>query len=787
MAPKLALAVLSPVMLLGLAEGVTRLADVGYPTAPWVPGTRVGRPILRDNEFFTYRFVPPTMARVSCIAQMDREKPAETLRIAVLGESAALGDPMSDFGPPRLLQELLRLRYPGRNIEVVNGAITAINSHIIREIARELPGIEPDIVLLYIGNNEVIGPYGPGTVYDGFFSSDALVRAGVLASRLRLVQMARFGAAVAMEGHAQTEFNGLSMFTNRPVAHNDPRLPVVRRRFAGNLREILRSATSAGAHALLCTVAVNRRDCPPTLALNRPGLAPSEREAWRQAYQRGREAVDREDWDQALERFSEAAALDDTHAELAWLTGFCLEKTGQPGPADAAFRAACELDAFRYRTDDALNDTLREIAAENGDRITFLDADGLFWTNAPDTDAELFVDHVHFSLKGAYLLATAWARALAATPPFAGLAPEPMPSLEQIREALLYTPYCEMDFGQRLLNRHTGPPFDGHFGSSNRIQRLLRQNAELEQAVQLMDVDAARRAVRHGMATHPDDPFFPLHWGMNMLALNRRGEAIEALREAVEKAPHRTNLRVPLARALAAAGRPEDAAAAMLDGRRKQGYFAAEGTFQILSALLSNGQADEALAFCRIVHQRIRPRDYRWRVRRAVAQLQYLVGQRNAAYARMENGELPEAMQAWRSLLDVRRDMPEPFFWLGAIPLVQGYPSGSSKPLLENSLQRWGDARGAYHLGILKARTGAVGEARLQLEKAAGLSQDDFELAYSLAWVFRSHPDPDLHDPERARRLIEQAEPLAPTPYAAWENQARPLGAWLLTGPKLRN
>ena len=131
--------------------------------------------------------------------------------------------------------------------------------------------------------------------------------------------------------------------------------------------------------------------------------------------------------------------------------------------------------------------------------------------------------------------------------------------------------------------------------------------------------------------------------------------------------------------------------------------------------------------------------------------------------------------------------MPEPFFWLGAIPLVQGYPSGSSKPLLENSLQRWGDARGAYHLGILKARTGAVGEARLQLEKAAGLSQDDFELAYSLAWVFRSHPDPDQHDPERARRLIEQAEPLAPTPYAAWENQARPLGAWLLTGPKLRN
>lgn len=48
----------------------------------------------------------------------------------VLGESAAEGDPDPAFSFARILQVMLRERYPGVRIEVINVAFTAFNSHV---------------------------------------------------------------------------------------------------------------------------------------------------------------------------------------------------------------------------------------------------------------------------------------------------------------------------------------------------------------------------------------------------------------------------------------------------------------------------------------------------------------------------------------------------------------------------------------------------------------------------------------------------------------------------------
>ena len=48
-----------------------------------------------------------------------------------------MGDPEPAFGAGRYLEALLRERFPARKFEVVNVAITAINSHVIRAIARD--------------------------------------------------------------------------------------------------------------------------------------------------------------------------------------------------------------------------------------------------------------------------------------------------------------------------------------------------------------------------------------------------------------------------------------------------------------------------------------------------------------------------------------------------------------------------------------------------------------------------------------------------------------------------
>ena len=83
----------------------------------------------------------------------------------VLGESAAQGIPVPSFGFAAQLRAQLRARYPGKNIEVINTGIVAINSHVVYQIARELAGFSPDLFVVYLGNNEVVGPYGPGCAY----------------------------------------------------------------------------------------------------------------------------------------------------------------------------------------------------------------------------------------------------------------------------------------------------------------------------------------------------------------------------------------------------------------------------------------------------------------------------------------------------------------------------------------------------------------------------------------------------------------------------------------------
>jgi hypothetical protein len=69
--------------------------------------------------------------------------------------------------------------YPDTKFEVINTALVAINSHVILEIAKDCAKYKPDLFIVYMGNNEVIGPFGPGTVFSSFSPSLSLIRASI--------------------------------------------------------------------------------------------------------------------------------------------------------------------------------------------------------------------------------------------------------------------------------------------------------------------------------------------------------------------------------------------------------------------------------------------------------------------------------------------------------------------------------------------------------------------------------------------------------------------------------
>ena len=86
--------------------------------------------------------------------------------------------------------------------------MTAINSHVVLEIARDCAAHQPDLFVVYMGNNEVIGPYGPGTVFQQWSPSRKLIRANVWLKSTRVGQL--LGDAIELPAFRQRVSGGVA-------------------------------------------------------------------------------------------------------------------------------------------------------------------------------------------------------------------------------------------------------------------------------------------------------------------------------------------------------------------------------------------------------------------------------------------------------------------------------------------------------------------------------------------------------------------------------------------------
>ncbi len=154
------LAVLAgPVVFFLLLEVLLSLLGAGYPTSFFVRSELPG--LRTTNVHFGWHYQQETVAEPQpCLIPV--EKPKNAIRVFVLGESAAMGTPDPSFGFVRILEVMLGRLYPDRPVQVVNAAMRGINSHVIVEIAGECAGLDPDVFVVYVGNNEFNGLYGPG-------------------------------------------------------------------------------------------------------------------------------------------------------------------------------------------------------------------------------------------------------------------------------------------------------------------------------------------------------------------------------------------------------------------------------------------------------------------------------------------------------------------------------------------------------------------------------------------------------------------------------------------------
>ncbi len=501
--------ILVPIVLIGLTEAALRICGVGNSTNFTRPCTDHGLPGYCDNPSFTTGFFPPGMERTPRPLFIPAAKPPQTFRIVLLGESATYGDPDPTFGFGRYLEVMLRERYPGVKFEIINAGITAINSHVILSATRDLARHQPDLFIIYAGNNEAIGPFGPGTVLtesgmglpfiraEIFFRS---TRIGQLFSKLRPVQQSR-------------QWRGMSMFLEKQVPADSPLMKDVYKNYASNLRDIITAARSSGARVLVATVATNLKDCAPFASEHRSGLTQEELRSWSALVQQGSDLEKSQSYAEALKAFQAAAKIDDQYAELEFRIARCLVRSGDDQAAKQYFVRARDLDTLRFRADTKINDVNRSVASSISG-VELVDVESLFGQQSPNgiTGDELIYEHVHPTPRGAYLLARALFLQISSKLPAelvgqAKPAVSDVPSEEECERLLAFTRYDRARAASLVLDMLYKPPFTNQLNHDEQVERM---QAEVQSPVDNYDDTIAQ--YQWALAQDPQDRLLRLNY-----------------------------------------------------------------------------------------------------------------------------------------------------------------------------------------------------------------------------------------------------------------------------------
>ncbi len=626
---RLAAVVMGPLLFLLILEAGLRIAGFGHPMSFFLPMKINGKDCLIENDRFGWRFFGPEMARAPFPFVIPKVKPPETVRVFVFGESAAYGDPQPEFGLCRVLEALLDARYPDKHFEVVNTAMTAINSHVILPIARECAGQNGDFWVIYMGNNEVVGPYGSGTVFGPQAASLALVRAGLEFKATRIGQaLGSLIRGVQKRPINQSEWGGMAMFLRNHVRQDDPRMATVYSSFEDNLNDIIDIGLHSGAKVLVSTVTRNLKDCGPFASEHRTGLTEDELSQWDEFYQTGIRAQEAGRQTDAIGSFGQASKLDDTYAELHFRWGQCSMALGQDAEALRQFTLACDQDALRFRADSRINEIIRR-AASNRERqgAQLVDSQAAMAMNSPHglTGEEFLYEHVHLNFEGNYLVARALAEQIGHS--LTSSAEHPWPTPDDCAGRLGWNNSTRREAEMQMLSRLNDPPFTEQANNRQQYQRLLQQIQRLQPATLPGSLREEKARTQSAVDATPDDwillenlanlqqqtgdttgainslervvrllPQSPDAWhglGLALGAAKRDDEAISAFQTATRLCPESVMSMNSLAELYAREGHPEEAAREFQEVLRQKSYWS-PAHVGLGKALEAMGKKDEA-------------------------------------------------------------------------------------------------------------------------------------------------------------------------------------------------
>ncbi|MFC2089761.1 hypothetical protein ACFLT1_03215 [Bacteroidota bacterium] len=365
-----------PLLLLLLLEGILRMVSYGDRLNLFIDHPEKGyeeylivNPAVGKKYFQKFEHDAPSNDIFL------KEKTSETFRIVVMGSSTVVGFPYEkNLMFSRILHMRLEDMYPEKEIEVVNTAITAVNSYTLFDYRNQILKQEPDAILIYAGHNEFYGAFGAGS-NESMSKSIFLTRLHLEMMDFRFYQLMRNTINAVQKkraGRKDDQVHGTLMkriVANRDIAYESELYKLAMERYERNMGGMLKKFTKKNIPVMLSEVVSNVKDIEP-LCANADGADAK-----------------------AVQVYSEAKdALKGNELHLA----------------KELFYKAKDLDAIRFRASEDVNRIIRELGDEYSVKIVPM----LHYFEEASPNGiignELMTEHVHPNINGSFLMAEAF-------------------------------------------------------------------------------------------------------------------------------------------------------------------------------------------------------------------------------------------------------------------------------------------------------------------------------------------------------------------------------------------
>jgi tetratricopeptide (TPR) repeat protein len=593
-------------LILAVSEGTLRVAHFGRDTRFFIPDELPG--FYRTNPRFTELFFPASFGLKPFNFRLPKKKPAGSVRIFVIGESAAMGVPEPGFGLTPQLEAQLRAAYPGHEIHAYNLGITAINSHVIRRIVEEAASFEPDLFVIYMGNNEVVGPFGPSAAVANQMIPRSLIHLRLWLKASRVGQLIeRCEVALAPRGHGFQDWRGMERFAGNTLDFNDPRMQQVYENFSANLHDILKTASEHGAKVVLSTVAVNLKFAP-FVSRHPTTFSAAQQKQWNELELERIESTEFGEFDQANAALEKEEGLDPNFAESHFQHAELLTRASHFPEAAKEYEAALQLDALRFRADAPINAIIKQAAESDPQRIGFVDTAKTFESfsvSSANPEDPFFFEHVHFRWSGNFTLSRELALAAGQSLFHGPTRDLHWLSPQACADQLGYTPLGELAMLQRMDGLTDRPPFSEQSTFARERTRFALEIAQAESTIRTREtIENAMALLVKAQADHPENPFLITRLALVHSQLGDFNEALSLLDKLPAVEPSSAETAVARAYVLRALHRENEAENLLLKAAKEEPYYFQ--TYEVLFQLwTTTHQTEKAVAYFRALSKQM--------------------------------------------------------------------------------------------------------------------------------------------------------------------------------------